>query len=478
MGKEVMQPLREDVRVCRTCGHIDSADSRGRCPTCGVFFDLALVPRAEAEQIARQRRRRVLRRRLVRYVVALAFVGGATTWALGAYFDIGVDPPSATTSLSPSVAPNTWAQVRRTPENTGFTPDPAPFPHQVRWTYRTSGPLLASPAVVESHVYLTTGDGRTLALDRQTGHAVWEYSSGGPSSSTPAVAGELVIFAVRPGRVTALNRRTGARVWEADLKHPILASPIVMHGTVYIGTADQKLYALDAATGRQRWAFTAKDWVIDAVAYANERVIVPLRYSRIHVISVKTGRERLVYETGQGRHLGAGVAVQGDRAYFGTVRGRVWAIDWQATTYPLERAMLFWKANLYLWGMRSQPPVQKATVWSRRVVGDVVHTPAVAHDMVFVTTSQGKVMALDTGTGSTRWSADLKMHVTAAPTVAGTSVLIGTQAGVVFGLEAQTGAVLWKFGATSEISGSPIVVGNTMYVVSSAGTLYAVTRAE
>jgi outer membrane protein assembly factor BamB len=420
----------------------------------------------------------VVRRHLVRYAVALAIVGGATTWALGAYFDLGVNPPSASTRVSASIAPSTWAQVRRTPENAGFTSDPAPFPHQLRWSYRTSGPLLASPAVVESHVYLTTGDGRTLALDRGTGDAVWEYPSGAPSSSTPAVAGELVIFATRPGRVTALNRQTGRRVWEADLQHPILASPIVVHGTVYIGTAEKKLHALDAAHGRERWALATKDWVVDAVAFANERVIVASRYSRIHVVSVETGRERLVYETGLGRHLGAGVAVQGSRAYFGTVRGSVWAIDWKATTYPLERPMLFFKTNLYLWGMLSRPPVQKATIWSRRIGGDVVHTPAVAHDLVYFTTSQGKVTALDTATGSTRWSADLLVEITAAPTVAGTTVLIGTKPGRVVGLEAHTGKALWEFRAASEISGSPIVAGDTMYVVSSDGTLYAITRAE
>jgi len=464
----------ENLRVCGDCGHIDPVDSRGACPACGGFFDLAIVPRAEAEQIARERRRRLLRRRLVRYGVALGFVGGAAGWALAAFVDIGIDPPSATTSISASVASDTWPQVRRTPENTGFTSDQAPFPHRVRWTYRTSGSLRASPAVAESHVYLTTGDGRTVALDRQTGHVIWEYSSGGPSSSTPAVAGELVIFAIRPGRVVALNRRTGARVWEADLQHSILASPIVMHGTVYIGTADKKLFALDAANGRERWAFTTAAWVVDAVAYASDRVIVPSQHSRVHVVSVQTGRERLVYDTGIGRFIGAGVAIQGSRAYFGTARGRVWAIDWQATTYPMERTLMFWKLHLYVWGMLSQPPAQKATVWSRRVRGDVVHTPAIAHDSVYFTTSQGELLALETGTGSTRWSADLKTDITAAPTVAGTSVLIGTRRGIVFGLEANTGEVLWEFRAASEISGSPIVVRDTMYVVSSEGTLYAV----
>lgn len=466
-----------NVRVCRTCGHVDPAESRGACPACGGYFDLAIVPRADAEQFARERRRRQLRRRLVRYGVALVLVGGAAGWVLAAYFDVGIDPPGATSRLSAGVAPDTWPQVRRTPENTGFTADQAPFPHRVRWTYRASGALLASPAVAGSHVYLTTGDGRTVALDRQAGHVVWEYPSGGPSSSTPAVAGELVIFATRPGRVVALNRGTGAPVWEADLGNSILASPIVMHGTVYVGTAGKKLFALDAASGRERWAFETEAWVVDAVAYAADRVIVPSQQSRVHVVSVRTGRERLVYDTGIGRFIAAGVAVQGDRAYFGTARGSVWAIDWQATTYPLERALMFWKLQSYVWGLLSRPPVQKATVWSRRVRGDVVHTPAIGHDTVYFTTSQGRVLALETGTGNPRWSADLRMDVTAAPTVAGTAVLIGTRRGIVLGLEARTGEVLWQFDAASEITGSPIVVSDTMYVVSSDGTLHAVTGA-
>jgi len=196
------------------------------------------------------------------------------------------------------------------------------------------------------------------------------------------------------------------------------------------------------------------------------------------VVGAETGTERLIYDTGMGRHIGAGPAIQGERAYFGSIGGRMWAIDWQATTYPLERVMLFLKSNLYLWGVLSKPPVQKATVWSRRIRGDVVHTPAIAHDMVYVTTSRGRVVALDTVTGATRWVADLGVDITAAPTVAGTSVLIGTKDGVVFGLQAHTGEVLWEFKTAGRIEGSPIVVGGTMYVVSYDGTLYAVTQAE
>jgi eukaryotic-like serine/threonine-protein kinase len=468
----------EEVRVCRSCGHIDPADSRGRCPACGTFFELTIVPRLEAEQIARRWRRRVLRRRLVRLTVVLVVVGGATIWALGAYFDLGPSPPSATTNVSASIGPHTWGQIGRTPDNSGFTPEAAPFPQQVAWTYRTSKPLLASPAVVDAHVYLTTGDGRTIALDRHTGQPVWEFHTGWLSSSTPAVAGDAVIFAIRPGRVVSLDRQTGALRWDAHLKQPVLASPVVVNGTVYIGSSDKNLYALDAATGQQRWTFATQDWIVSAVAYAGDRVIVASQDSRLHVVGAETGRQRLVYETGIGRHIGAAPAVHGDLVYFSSVGGRVWAIDWRATTYPLERASLFWQTHLYLWGMLSKSPVQKGSIWTRRVGGEVRHTPAIAHNAIYVTTSRGQVVALDATTGTERWRSDVSVNITAAPTVAGSAVLIGTESGVVFGLEAHTGERLWEFKTEGKITGSPIVAGDTMYVVSHDGTLYAVIRSE
>jgi outer membrane protein assembly factor BamB len=443
-----------------------------------MFFDLAIVPHLEAQQIARQWRRRRLRRRLRRLIVALVVVGGATFWALGAYFDLGPKPPSATTSISATIGPDTWGQIGRTPDNSGFTPEAAPFPQHVAWTYRTSKPLLAAPAVVDSHVYLTTGDGRTIALDRHTGQPIWEFHTGWLSSSTPAVAGDAVIFAIRPGRVVSLDRETGALRWDTNLKMPILASPVVVNGTVYIGSSDKHLYALDAATGQPRWAFATQDWIVSAVAWAGDRVIVASQDSHLHVVGAETGRQRLVYETGIGRHIGAAPAVHGDRVYFCSVGGRVWAIDWQVTTYPLERALLFWQTHLYLWGMLSKSPVQKGSVWIRRVGGDVRHTPAIAHDMIYVTTSRGQVMALDTTTGMERWRADVGVNITASPTVAGAVVLVGTESGVVFGLDVHTGARLWEFKTEGKITGSPIVAGETMYVVSHDGILYAVIRSE
>jgi outer membrane protein assembly factor BamB len=465
----------EEVRVCRFCGYIDAVDRTGTCTCCGLYHGLAILPRQAAEQLARRLRLRVWRRRLFRLLLAGVVIGAVAGWALRAYFDRGIDPPRATTDISASIGPQTWAQVRRTPENTGFISDPAPHPQRIKWVYQTEKRLLASPSVVGNHVYLATEDGRTLALSRQTGQLVWAYANGGPSSSTPAVAGDSVVVASRPGRVVALSRDEGVLRWETPIPGSILASPIVVNGTVYVGAADRNLYALDAATGRRRWAFPTPSWVVSAVAHADNRVLVTSQGSLLYVVGSETGTERLVYNTGLGRQVLAGVAIEGDRAYFGSIGRRVWAIDWRSTTYPLERALLFWKTNLFLWGVLSKPPVQKGTLWSTRVGGDVLHTPALAHDTVYAAAAKGEVVALAAATGAKRWATDLGVKITAAPIVAGESVLIGTETGSVFGLDAHTGKVLWDFKTEDRITGSPIVVGDTMYVVSHDGKLYAVS---
>ena len=463
----------EQVRVCRLCGYIDVIESAGRCPSCDAFSGLVALPRGEAERIHRRYRRRATTRRLIKIVVGVALVGVAALWSAQVFWDRGLPARKASTQASANVAPNAWGQVRRTPQNTGFTPESAPYPHRIRWRYQTSKPLSGAPAVADGHVYVITEDGRTVALDRGTGQQVWDYDNGGPSGSSPAVVGDDLIVATRPGVIAALRRQDGAPRWATSLGHAVLASPIVMNGAIFIGAADRKIYALDVATGEQLWNFATESWVVSAVAYAGDRIITTSQDNRIHIVGSETGHMRLIFETGLGRHVGTSAVVQGNLAYFGSFRGRVWAVDWRGTTYPLERWMLFWKTNFFFWGWRSKPPIQKGTVWSSRIDGDVTQTLALAHNTVYAGTSKGEVGAFDADSGAERWKTDLGMRITSAPTVAGESVLIGVQTGAVVALDARSGQQQWTFQTRGRVTASPVVAGGVLYVASHDGSLYA-----
>ncbi len=469
----------EQVRLCHFCGHHNPLTGGSRCSGCWLSLRRATtLPVDEAERLTRQRRFGYLKIRLLRRGLMVAILLPLALWWVVGKNDLGPliwPPPEATTNWNATTNMEAWPQVRRTSQNTGYTSNSVPAPQKILWTFETSKPLLASPAVVDNRVYLATEDGRTVALDRFTGAIEWEYRTGFPSSSTPAVAGGLVFTVTRPGVVTALEQSTGAVRWQQDLHRPILASPMIADGTLYIGSSDKNLYAMDAATGELRWAFDADGWITSGVAYLEGNLVVTSEDHILRVVGAKSGRQRLIYDTGRGRPSPGGAAIQGDVAYFGSQGGRVWAVNRQPITYPFERGILFWRSTFYIWGLLPNAPVQKGSVWATYIGGDIPYAPALSEDTVYAATIQGKVVALDAATGQELWSTELDSEITAPPTVAGDTVLIGSENGRVYGLNASTGIVEWNFQTGGKITGSPVVSGSTLFVASHDGKLYALT---
>jgi outer membrane protein assembly factor BamB len=410
-------------------------------------------------------------------LVFTAVILGFLVWRAVVMFDVGpllFSPDAPTTDLKAVSGPATWAHSRYDFGNTAASPDDAPVPGRVAWTFETSEPLTTSPAVVGDSVYLATDDGRTVCLDAATGVLVWEYESGFPSSATPVVTGDAVITVNRPGRVVALDRATGEIVWENHIKSPVTSSPVLADGSLYLGSADTNLYSLDAANGEQRWSYATGAWITASPAYADGTVTAASQNSRISVVTARTGRRQLLYDAGGGRTIVGNPVVQGDSVYFASIDGQVWAIDRTARSWPLERTILFWKANLYIWGVISAP-VQKGTVWSRNIGGKVLLPVAATPDSVYSVTTKGKVVALDSMTGSERWRTEVGDDVTAPPVVAGRTLLAGTEDGLIVGLDRSTGEILWDFETGGEVTASLVVAGDAMYVASSDGVLYAIT---
>lgn len=466
----------QQVLVCRTCGHINPIGDSERCDECWLPLTGAItMDQDEAEKMRGSRWPRFLQRRVL--ITSIALVFGLITWQLVVIFDVmpRVFPPAkASGDAIPSLAPGDWGQAGRTAESSRFTPDAAPKPSQIKWTFPTFSPLVASPSVVDGRVYLTTDDGRLVVLDAESGNPVWEFVSGARSSSSPAIVGDLVIFAVRTGLVIALDRVTGEQVWEVDLMSPIYASPVVGDGTVFIGSGASMLFAIDALTGEMRWASPTRDWVIAPAAYAGDTVVVASQGRVVDIFDANNGRRRLKYDTGKVRFGGA-PAIQGDLAYFSSDGGLVWAIDRKSQTYPMERFIFRVKLNLYVWQMISGRPVQRGGTWSKRVGGNINLPLAVTPDAVYGAKEDGIVFSRDSKTGKEIWSTGVGSEVGVAPTVAGETLLVGLEDGNVVGIDTPTGKILWAFPVGAEITGSPIVAGNTIYVGAADGRLYAIT---
>ena len=169
---------------------------------------------------------------------------------------------------------------------------------------------------------------------------------------------------------------------------------------------------------------------------------------------------------------------EGDRVYFGSYGGRVWAIDRRESSRFWDGASLFWKTNFYVWGLTNTPPVQRGSVWAQDLGGEVSYSPAVAGETVYASSQSGRVSAFELETGDEVWTTVLEQKVTSAPSVAGDTVLVGTETGVLAALDAGSGELRWQFPTGGVITGSPAAIGSTVYVASHDGKLYALDAAR
>jgi parallel beta-helix repeat protein len=158
---------------------------------------------------------------------------------------------------------------------------------QEKWSYTTTGDVMATPAVVNGAVYAPDLGGSLSAVSAGTGAQLWSRPisdyTGVPddvSRTTPAYwEGELVLGdgaaeAAETGEggdgafVFAVDATTGAKLWSTQVEsNPvafITGSPVVSNGIVYVGTSSLgeevpgetfrgSLVALDAATGAILW---------------------------------------------------------------------------------------------------------------------------------------------------------------------------------------------------------------------------------
>ncbi len=212
----------------------------------------------------------------------------------------------------------------------GYAPAAQTIPDA--WDVYTS-----SPAVADGNVYFGSGDGNVYAVDAKSGVLLWKFATRDVVHASPTVANKTVYVGSWDGNFYALDADTGVLRWMfAAGQDPAIhnqvgfqASAAVVDGVVYVGCRDAHVYALDAATGRKKWDYpTSKSWVNTTPAVRQGVVYVGTSdSSRVIALEAKTGRLHFNFDAKS--YVFSSVALAGDRAYFGSHNGRLYALDAQ-----------------------------------------------------------------------------------------------------------------------------------------------------
>jgi len=124
--------------------------------------------------------------------------------------------------------------------------------------------------------------------------------------------------------------------------------------------------------------------------------------------------------------------------------------------------------------------------WRAATNGDVISSPTIVGQTVYVGSDDGGVYALALGTGTRRWRADVGSGVASTPAVGGGLVIVAARDGSISALDAATGTRRWRLATGAPLpfpwgheSGdyylsSPALVNGVAVVGAGDGAVYAI----
>ncbi len=363
-----------------------------------------------------------------------------------------------------------WPMFGYDPSHSGFSPSSAPSEFKIGWSFETSGPILATAAVVGGKVYIGSEDMNLYCLDANTGSRLWQYKTGGGITSSAAVVGGKVYFGSFDNNVYCLDANTGTFVWKYTTEKFVHSSPTVINGKVYINSNDKNTYCLDANTGTKIWNFTQKGlsnsaynvtadttyaWYSSSPAVVGDRVYVGSFDNNVYCLNANTGAK--IWESAlPGSIYDSSPVVADGRVFIGCDDFNYYALDantgaklWNTTNY----------VNQFL---------GSSAFW-------IESTPAYAYGKVYMPMYH-KVVAFDPSNGSLIWQSTMGTMQQASVSIADNKVFTANHDRYIYMFNAQDGKRIQSLQTANGLDSTPVVANGKVYEGGLDGKVYCLVQ--
>jgi len=278
-----------------------------------------------------------------------------------------------------------------------------------------------------------------------------------------ALAGETVFAVTGKGLLAALNVKNGQEYWKRELNTPVRIAPRVAKGMIFLTTVDNQLFAIDATDGSIRWKHQGIQEIAGVhsapmVAVRDEMVIVPYSSGELYAVDARNGNDRW-RETLMTTKPTAGRSRIADMVASPIIHEDRVYVGSQAgvlAAIDLRNGARLWEEEL--------PGIQH--MWR-------------AGGYLFITTMDRRMLSVYMPDGRIRWTQTLPGHGELEPegywigslTVSGQLLVFGSH-GEVLKLNPADGAIVSHHDYPSEVMHVPSVVNGGMFAVSRDATLY------
>lgn len=394
----------------------------------------------------------------------------------------------------------------------------------LKWKFKASGKLYASPTLSKNHAFIGSEDGNLYAIDLKSGKKIWSFKTGGAVSTTPALSGDVVYIGSADGNYYAVNALSGTELWRfatggqqkvsgkglwgmqpadefMEDQYDVFVSSPAVYGhdndlTICFGSSDGFLYAVDK-DGKLKWKFKTNGIIRSTPVFYNDKVYFGSWDTYVYALDAASGSLVWKFKTKtdelyQGGLEGilASPQIANGNLYIGARDGFFYALD-------AENGKLQWKFDA-------------ENAW-------IVATAAVRDGIVYVTTSDTYLfIAFDALTGEKLYAIKTNGYNFSPIALQGNYAFFGDFSGKLFQIDLTTKSIAALFETEGRKSfkkvilddkeeinfahiagdrqhelykttvhlmdelyklgpfvGGPVILDNVLYVASTDGNLYA-----
>jgi outer membrane protein assembly factor BamB len=339
-------------------------------------------------------------------------------------------------------------------EAEGFKP-----PAQPLWSFRTEGPVRATPAILGNAALIGSYDGWLYAVDLATGKRLWRFPAEAPVTAGPTVGEGVILFGTDAGEVFCITPPgkqgppVGKLVWRYKTGAAITGAPVISPaGFVIFGSCDNYVYAVDLKRGTLVWQSATKGPIIAGVRLAVGRipagvdaagqatapavgVLAASADGKLYCLEER--RDRIVWTFATEAPITGTPVVVGDKVYLSNRAGKVYCV---------------------------QAAVGRQ-VWSAQIAGTVGRGVVADSKWLYVTTNEGQIAALDLADGRQVWLCELQAGIASAPTLVKDDLLyVPCRDGKLVAVDRASGQAVWARPETSPLASGIMIAAGRLLV--------------
>ncbi|MCB1760721.1 MAG: outer membrane protein assembly factor BamB [Gammaproteobacteria bacterium] len=308
-------------------------------------------------------------------------------------------------------------------------------------------------------LYLAQRDGSVMAVEAASGKEIWKTDTGLSLSGGPGFGEGLVLVGTSDAEVVALGAESGEERWRARVSSEVLSVPKIAQNVVVVHTVDGKLFGLDALDGSQLWAYDRSVPVLtlhgsSSPVISGDKVICGFSNGKLVGLNLATGA--VLWESSVGipsgrTELERMVDIDGDPL---SKDGVIFVTSFQGDLVAVDES----SGNVY---------------WRRKLSAFV--GPGIDWRGLYVADAQGQVWGVDYNNGSALWkNKQLINRWLTSPAVLGDYVVVGDLEGWLHWLSSRDGRLLGRVRVgDAPITAAPVVYDERLYVLGDSGRLAA-----